>query len=219
MDEYYTWDVGSVWHKHWPEFMYVGHWPIFHGPVILPYSLKTIWWTNVIIGILVPCDAKIYLIKCMWVSDLHFMVQGFYLISWRLFDWFMLYRRYWFSVIKTLTGNYIYTSVTYISWSSYFALYLEDYLMDKCYNWNIGSMWCKDLPHKMCVGHWPTFHGPVILSYIKTFWWKNILLKILIQCNIKFDLQIYMRHLMRLWYFLSSVNSFFKCACPAIQWG
>ena len=29
------------------------------------------------IGILVPCDAKIYFIKCMWVSDLHFMVQWF----------------------------------------------------------------------------------------------------------------------------------------------
>ena len=26
-------------------------------------------------------------------------------------------------------------------------------------------------------------------------------------------------HVMRLWYFLASVNSFFKCACAAIQWG
>ena len=26
-------------------------------------------------------------------------------------------------------------------------------------------------------------------------------------------------HVMRLWYFSSSVNSFFKCACAAIQWG
>ena len=29
---------------------------------------------------LVPCDANIYLVKCMWVSDLHFMVQWFCLI-------------------------------------------------------------------------------------------------------------------------------------------
>ena len=36
--------------------------------------------------------------------------------------------------------------------------------MDKCHYWHIGSMWCKDLPHKIYVGHWPTFHGPVILS-------------------------------------------------------
>ena len=27
-----------------------------------------------------------------------------------------------------------------------------------------------------------------------------------------------MSHLMRLWYFSSYVNSFFKCACAAIQW-
>ena len=77
MDEYYTWYVGSEWHKCWPEFMYVGQWPIFHGPVILPHILKTSWWAIVIIGILVPCDAKICLIKCKWVSDLHFKVQWF----------------------------------------------------------------------------------------------------------------------------------------------
>ena len=94
MDEYDARYVGSVWHKHLPEFMYIGQWPIFHGSVVLPYILKTIWWTNAIIGILVPCDAKIYLIKYMWVSDLHFMVQWFGLISWRLFDGLMLYWRY-----------------------------------------------------------------------------------------------------------------------------
>ena len=55
--------------------MYIGQWPVFHGPVILPNILKTICWTNAIIGILVPCDAKIYFIKCMWASDVHFMVQ------------------------------------------------------------------------------------------------------------------------------------------------
>ena len=27
-----------------------------------------------------------------------------------------------------------------------FALYPEDYLLDKCHNWDIDFMWCKDLP-------------------------------------------------------------------------
>ena len=37
------------------------------------------------------------------------------------------------------------------------------------------------------------FHGPVMPSYIlKTFCWRNVELKILIQCDIKFDLQIHM---------------------------
>ena len=164
-----------MWHKLWTETIYISQWHIFHGPVILPYILKTIWWTNVIIGILDPCDAKIYQIKCMLVSDLHFMVQCFCLISWEQFDGLMLYCRYWFSVTQTLNWNYICRPVTYISWSSDFAVYLEDYLMDKCHSWNIGSMWSKDLPHKMYVGQWPTFRDPVILTYIlKMFWWRNV---------------------------------------------
>ena len=97
-------------------------------------------WTNTIIGIVVPCDVKIYLIKCMWASDQHFMVQWFCLAAWRLFDGLMLCWRYWFNVTQTLNCR----SVTYISWSGDFALYFEDYLMDKCHNWNIGSVWCKD---------------------------------------------------------------------------
>ena len=38
---------------------------------------------------------------------------------------------------QTFTINNICRSVTHISWSSDFALYLEDYLMDKCHNWNM----------------------------------------------------------------------------------
>ena len=136
MDDYHTWDVGSVWHKRWPRFMYIGQWHIFHGPVIMPYILKTICWTKAIIGILVPCDAKAYLIKCMWVSDLHFMVQWFCLISWRHFDRLMLYQRYWFSVTQTIYVG----QRSNISWSSDFAWYL-DYLMD---NVIIGILYPRD---------------------------------------------------------------------------
>ena len=148
--------------------------------MILAYILKIIWWTNFIIGIFDPCDTHIYHIKCVWVSDLHFMVQWFCLISWRLFDGLMLYWRYWFGVTKTLNWHGICRSVTYtcISWSSDFAICLEDYLME---NVIIGILEpCNaDLPHKMCVGQWPTFHSPVILSYIlKTIWWRNVVLKL-----------------------------------------
>ena len=64
-------DTGSVWHKHWTETIYVGQWPTFHGTMILPYILKTIWGTNIVTGILDPCDANIYHIKCVWISDLY----------------------------------------------------------------------------------------------------------------------------------------------------
>ena len=92
--------------QNWTETINVCQWPIFHGPVILLYILKTIWWTNVMTGIWDPCDEKIYHIKCMWVSDLHFKVQWFCLISWRLLDWLMLYWRYWFCVTQTINWNY-----------------------------------------------------------------------------------------------------------------
>ena len=139
-------------------------------------------------------------IGSMWCKDLphkmydgqwpNFMVKWFCLISWRLLDGLMLYWRYWFSVTHTLNWNDICRSVTYISWSSDFVLYLEDYLMYKCHNWNTGSMWCKNLPDKMYVGQWPTIHGPVILSYIlNTIWWINVVLEILIQCDTNVELK------------------------------
>ena len=152
MDKYNTWDFGSVWHKCWLKMVYVGQWPIFHGPVILPYILKTIWWTkchNLDIG-------------SIWCKDLpHKMYMGQWptlhepviLSYWILFDGWILYWRYWYSMTQTLTRNsIIYRSVTYIPWSSDFALYVKDYLMVKCHNWDIGSMWCKDLPHKIYIG-------------------------------------------------------------------
>ena len=40
------WDYGSVWPDVWPQNKYKSMWPIFHGPVILRYILKTIdIWT------------------------------------------------------------------------------------------------------------------------------------------------------------------------------
>ena len=45
------WDYESVWHDIWPQNKWRSLWPIFHGPVILPYtcSLKTIQWLNIIL--------------------------------------------------------------------------------------------------------------------------------------------------------------------------
>ena len=57
-------------------------------------------------------------------------------------------------------------SATYILWSSNFASYLEDYLMEKHCTWDNGSLWLKDRPSKTYVGQWPIFHDPMILPYI-----------------------------------------------------
>ena len=50
----------------------------------------------------------------------------FCLISQRLVDGWILYLGYWFSMTQILTWNYVCSSVTYISWSSDFVLYLQD---------------------------------------------------------------------------------------------
>ena len=145
MDECCTGDIDLAWQENWPEAIYIGQWPIFHGPVILCCILKTIWWANVIIEILDPCDAKIYLIKSMWVSDLHFMVQCLSYIL-KTIWWMNNVLEILIQCDKKIDLK-LYLSVTYILWSSDFVLYTEDYLMDKCHKWDIGSMWCHDLPH------------------------------------------------------------------------
>ena len=63
--ENYLMDEGHTLDK-----IYAGQWPIFHGPVILLNILKTVWWRNIIFGIMDQCDTKVGLIKQMWVSDL-----------------------------------------------------------------------------------------------------------------------------------------------------
>ena len=52
-------------YKDWPNKIYVGQWPIFYGPVILPYILKPIWRMKVILETMGQCDLNIDLIKYM----------------------------------------------------------------------------------------------------------------------------------------------------------
>ena len=75
MNEHHNWYNGSVWHIDWPYQVYVGQWSIFYGPAILLHILKTIWWRNVVVGIMDQCDSMIDLVKYMWVNDLYFMVH------------------------------------------------------------------------------------------------------------------------------------------------
>ena len=61
---------------------------------------------------------------------------------------------------------YLHDQQEYMSHDLYFTVH---------WLWNIGSIWCRDFPHKIYVRQWPTFHGPVILSYIlKTFRWRML---------------------------------------------
>ena len=66
--------------------------------------------------------------------------------------------------------------MTYISWSSDFALYLEDYLL---YELHISRLWVNMTQHltSKCRSLWHIFYDPVILPYIlKTIWYMNTIL-------------------------------------------
>ena len=84
-------NAGSVWHKDQLHRIYLGHWPIFYGPLILSYIFKTIWWRNIILGIMPmdQCDAKIDLIKyrSVYIGQWPIFCGPVILliISWRLF--------------------------------------------------------------------------------------------------------------------------------------
>ena len=77
----YVHHTSGVWPDVWPKNKCRSLWHIFHGPVILPYILKTIWCMNILIWDFESVWPEINVGHC----DLYFMVQWFCLISWRLF--------------------------------------------------------------------------------------------------------------------------------------
>ena len=115
------WDYESVWPDIWPQNNCRSLWPIFHGPVILHYIFKTIWYMNTILleqydqtfdrkifhgPVILP---YMYILRTIW-----FM----YIIFW---DYESVWPKVWPQNKCVI--------LTYILWSSDFALYLEDYLM------------------------------------------------------------------------------------------
>ena len=127
-------------------------WPIFHGPVILPYILKTIWCMNIIVwddqSVWHDIDLKINVGHC----DIYFMVQWFCLIPWRLFD-------IWTSLFEIMSRYDLKTI-----W---------------CMNiivWDNESVWHNIWSQTNCRSLWPIFHGPVVLSYIsKSIWCMSVI--------------------------------------------
>ena len=69
-------------------------------------------------------------------------------------------------------------TVTYISWSSDFAMYLEEHLIYEHHTLGLyESVWPDVWPKNKCMSLWPILHGLVILPCIlKTVWCMNIIL-------------------------------------------
>ena len=119
----------------------------------------------------------------MYVGQWHtFHGPVIFFISWRLFDGLMLYWRYWFSVTQTLKWNYIYRSVTYISWFRDFVLYLEDYLMDKCHNGLLDACDAKIYQIK-CILQVSDLY--FMVQWFCLICWTNVVIGILVPCDAK----------------------------------
>ena len=66
--------------------------------------------------------------------------------------------------------------MTYISWFSDFALYLEGYWGINMIPWNNESVWLDAWPQNKSGSMRPIFHGSVILPYIlKAIWCINMI--------------------------------------------
>ena len=73
-----------VWPDIWPQNKCRSLWPIIHGPVILPYILKTDVWTSNF-GIMNQYDQRFDL-KISVGHVTYILWSWFCLVSWRLFD-------------------------------------------------------------------------------------------------------------------------------------
>ena len=87
------WDYESVWPDVWPKNNCRSLWPIFHGPLILCYTLETIWCMNIIIWDYESVWHNVWPQNIVGHCDLYFMVQWFWVISWRRFDVWTSYFR------------------------------------------------------------------------------------------------------------------------------
>ena len=94
---------------------------------------------------------------------------------------------------RLLTSKYISVGVTYISWFSDFALYLEYYLLDKCHTWDISSMWPNEWPLTISRSLWPIFHASVLLPFIFiTISWRIVIPGLLYLCDKMIYIQIHL---------------------------
>ena len=113
-------------------------------PVILCCILKTICWTNFVTGILDPCDERIYLIKCMWVSDLYFMVQLFW-------QSYILKTIWW---INDLLEILIQCDTTYTYMFGQRPIFRGTVILNTIW-WTTIILW---ILVQCDMGHWPIFH-------------------------------------------------------------
>ena len=162
-------------------------WPIFHGPVILPYILKTIWCMNIILWDYESVWPDVWpQNKCrsLW-PIFHGPVSLPYIFTvWCMNIILRDYESVWpdvwpqnkcdlYFMVPWLCLNILKTVwyMNIILWD-YESVWHDIWSKNKC-----RSIWPNAWAKNICRTLWPIFHGPVILPYIlKTIHWLNITL-------------------------------------------
>lgn len=73
-DQPCSWNTISVLYNHWPVTIYSRS-TVYIAWFLILINIDTDCWTNVLTGILVSCDANIYPTKCMYATDLYFVLR------------------------------------------------------------------------------------------------------------------------------------------------
>ena len=148
-------------------------WPMFHGPGILPFILKTIWCMYIILW---EYDSVWHDVWPQNKYDLYFMVRWVGSISRRLL---MYEHPIW---DYELVGPDVWPQNKCRSlWPIFHGPLILRYILKTIWCMNIilrdyGSVWPDIWPKNKCRSVWPVFHGPVILSYISnTIWCMSVI--------------------------------------------
>ena len=143
-------------------------WPIFGGPVILPYILKTIWHMCIILSEYDSAWPDVWPKINVGHCDLYFMVQSLCLKPWRLIHvWTSLFGiMNQYDPINDLKIN--------VGHCVFHGPVILCYILKTIWCMNIilgdyGSVWPDVWPQNKCMSLWPIFHGPLILPYISDY--------------------------------------------------
>ena len=155
----------------------VGHYDIFHGPVILPYILKTVWCMNIILQDYESVWPDIWpKNKC---RSLWPIFHGPVILSYILKTiWYMNTILWYESVWSDVWPKSRCRSL----WPIFHGPVILPYNLKTvwCMNFilqDYESVWPDIWPQNKCRSLWPIFYGPVILPYIlKPIWYMNTIL-------------------------------------------
>ena len=165
-------------------------WPIFHGPVILPYILKTtcICCMNIILLDYESACSDIWPHNKVGHCDPYFMVQWFCLISWRLFDVWTSY----FGITSPCDPTFD-LKINVGHCDLYFMVRWFCLISPRLFDeWVIFSdnetVWPKLWHQNKHRSTWPIFHGLVILLNIFQDYLMDEHHGIMDQCDTKMDI-------------------------------